>query len=138
MKQEFQRGDVIVIRYEGPRGSPGMVEMLWPTSLLCGLGADREVALVTDGRFSGATRGAAVGHISPEAASGGPIAVVQNGDMIRIDVGDHLISVELTDAEIQQRLTRLPAFEPRVKSGYLKRYLEKVTSASNGAVLRND
>ena len=138
MKQEFQRGDVIVIRYEGPRGSPGMVEMLWPTSLLCGLGADREVALVTDGRFSGATRGAAVGHISPEAASGGPIAVVQNGDMIRIDVGDHLISVELTDAEIQQRLTRLPAFEPRVQSGYLKRYLEKVTSASNGAVLRND
>ena len=138
MKQEFQRGDVIVIRYEGPRGSPGMVEMLWPTSLLCGLGADREVALVTDGRFSGATRGAAVGHISPEAASGGPIAVVQNGDMIRIDVGDHLISVELTDAEIQQRLTCLPAFEPRVKSGYLKRYLEKVTSASNGAVLRND
>ncbi|MBP1623612.1 MAG: ilvD [Acidobacteria bacterium] len=138
MKQEFQRGDVIVIRYEGPRGSPGMVEMLWPTSLLCGLGADREVALVTDGRFSGATRGAAVGHISPEAASGGPIAVVQNGDMIRIDVGDHLISVELTDAEIQQRLMCLPAFEPRVKSGYLKRYLEKVTSASNGAVLRND
>jgi len=138
MKQEFQRWDVIVIRYEGPRGSPGMVEMLWPTSLLCGLGADREVALVTDGRFSGATRGAAVGHISPEAASGGPIAVVQNGDMIRIDVGDHLISVELTDAEIQQRLTRLPAFEPRVQSGYLKRYLEKVTSASNGAVLRND
>jgi dihydroxy-acid dehydratase len=114
-----------------------MVEMLWPTSLLCGMGVDREVALVTDGRFSGATRGAAAGHISPEAAAGGPIAAVQDGDWIRIDVADHLIKVELADREIQDRLQRIPAFEPRVKSGYLKRYLEKVTSASTGAVLRD-
>jgi dihydroxy-acid dehydratase len=112
-----------------------MVEMLWPTSLLCGMGADKEVALITDGRFSGATRGIAAGHISPEAASGGPIAAVREGDIIRIDVANHLIETELTDSEISERLQRLPAFEPKVKSGYLRRYLEKVTSASNGAVL---
>jgi dihydroxy-acid dehydratase len=135
MKRIFRSGDVIVIRYEGPKGSPGMVEMLWPTSLLCGMGVDNEVALITDGRFSGATRGIAVGHISPEAASGGPIAAVQEGDIIKIDVVNHSIEAELTDSEISERLQRLPAFEPKVKSGYLKRYLEKVTSASNGAVL---
>jgi dihydroxy-acid dehydratase len=135
MKQQFQRGDVIVIRYEGPRGSPGMVEMLWPTSLLCGMGVDREVALVTDGRFSGATRGAAAGHISPEAAAGGPIAAVHDGDIISIDIADHAITVELSDSEIKRRLELLPVFVPRVKSGYLKRYLEKVTSASRGAIL---
>jgi dihydroxy-acid dehydratase len=138
MKRDFQRGDVIVIRYEGPRGSPGMVEMLWPTSLLCGMGADRDVALITDGRFSGATRGAAVGHISPEAASGGPLAALQNGDIIKIDIPNHEISAELSNSEIQDRLKRLPPFEPKVKSGYLKRYLDKVTSASNGAVLREE
>jgi dihydroxy-acid dehydratase len=138
MKHDFQRGDVIVIRYEGPRGSPGMVEMLWPTSLLCGMGDDRDVALVTDGRFSGASRGAAVGHISPEAASGGPLAAVQNGDVIKIDISNREISAELSDAEIQKRLKQLPPFEPKVKSGYLKRYLDRVTSASMGAVLRED
>ncbi len=137
MERNFCRGDVLVIRYEGPRGSPGMVEMLWPTSLLCGMGADKDVALVTDGRFSGATRGIATGHISPEAASGGPIAAVQNGDVITIDIANHAINLELTDAEIDARLSRLPVFEPKVKSGYLKRYLEKVTSASNGAILRD-
>ncbi len=137
MERNFCRGDVLVIRYEGPRGSPGMVEMLWPTSLLCGMGVDKEVALVTDGRFSGATRGIAVGHISPEAAGGGPLAAVRNGDMIRIDIASHAIDVELTDIEINARLKNLPAFEPKVKSGYLKRYLEKVTSASNGAVLQD-
>ena len=137
MERHFCRGDVLVIRYEGPRGSPGMVEMLWPTSLLCGMGVDKEVALVTDGRFSGATRGIAVGHISPEAAGGGPLAAVRNGDMIRIDIASHSIDVELTDSEINARLKNLPAFEPKVKSGYLKRYLEKVTSASNGAVLQD-
>lgn len=136
-KQQFQSGDVIVIRYEGPRGSPGMVEMLWPTSLLCGMGVDREVALVTDGRFSGATRGAAVGHVSPEAASGGPIAAVQNGDIIGIDIAGQKITVELSDDEIGDRLARLPVFEPRVRSGYLKRYLDRVTSASKGAVLQD-
>jgi dihydroxy-acid dehydratase len=137
MKRDFRSGDVIVIRYEGPKGSPGMVEMLWPTSLLCGMGVDKEVALVTDGRFSGATRGIAVGHISPEAASCGPIAAVQDGDIIEINITNHKIEVELTGDEISKRLKRLPAFEPRVRSGYLKRYLEKVTSASNGAVLED-
>jgi dihydroxy-acid dehydratase len=137
MNGSFRQGEVLVIRYEGPKGSPGMVEMLWPTSLLCGMGMDKNVALVTDGRFSGASRGIAAGHISPEAADGGPIAAVQDGDIIKIDVADHKIMVELTDAEIEERLKRLPAFEPKVKSGYLKRYMEKVTSASFGAVLRD-
>jgi len=136
MKNDFRRGDVIVIRYEGPKGSPGMVEMLWPTSLLCGMGADKDVALVTDGRFSGASRGIAVGHISPEAADAGPIAAVQNGDIISIDLPDHRIALELPDAEMNERLKSLPPFVPKVKSGYLKRYLERVTSASKGAVLR--
>jgi dihydroxy-acid dehydratase len=135
MKGSFNRGDVIVIRYEGPKGSPGMVEMLWPTSLLCGMGMDKEVALITDGRFSGATRGIAVGHISPEAAGRGPIAAIRDGDVVKIDISNHMIEVELTDAEISERLKRLPVFESKVKSGYLRRYLEKVTSASKGAVL---
>jgi dihydroxy-acid dehydratase len=136
MRQEFRKGDVIVIRYEGPKGSPGMVEMLWPTSLLCGMGADKDVALVTDGRFSGATRGLAVGHVSPEAACGGPIAAVRDGDMIQVDVSSRALTLELPDEEIVRRITELPAYEPRVQSGYLKRYLEKVTSASRGAVLQ--
>jgi dihydroxy-acid dehydratase len=137
MKQEFKSGDVIVIRHEGPRGSPGMVEMLWPTSLLCGMGRDKDVALITDGRFSGATRGPAVGHISPEAASDGPLAIVQDCDMVIIDIPNRKLEVELTYAEIKERLKKLPTFEPRVKSGYLKSYLDRVTSASNGAVLRD-
>jgi dihydroxy-acid dehydratase len=137
IRHDFLKGDVIVIRYEGPKGSPGMVEMLWPTSLLCGMGADQDVALITDGRFSGASRGAAVGHISPEAASGGPLAAVQDGDIITIDIPSHEISAELSDAEITERLKRLPPFKPKVKSGYLKRYLDRVTSASNGAVLQD-
>ena len=135
MNQDFQSGDVIVIRYEGPKGSPGMVEMLWPTALLCGMGRDREVALITDGRFSGATRGPAIGHISPEAAGGGPIAALHDGDMIRIDIPKHRLEVELTDKEISNRLARLPSFELKVKTGYLKRYAERVSSASNGAIL---
>ncbi|MBP1706418.1 MAG: dihydroxy-acid dehydratase [Chloroflexi bacterium] len=137
MQGKFSKGDVIVIRYEGPKGSPGMVEMLWPTSLLCGMGREKEVALITDGRFSGATRGLAVGHISPEAAGGGPIAALQDGDMINIDIDNHIIHVELTGAEISARLARLPPFKPRVESGYLKRYLDRVTSASEGAILRD-
>jgi dihydroxy-acid dehydratase len=137
MKRRFHRGDVIVIRYEGPMGSPGMVEMLWPTSLLCGMGADKDVALVTDGRFSGATRGAAAGHISPEAARGGPLAAVRDGDRIEIDIDTQSLSVDLSDTEISKRLSRLPPFQPKVHSGYLRRYLERVGSASNGAVLRD-
>jgi dihydroxy-acid dehydratase len=135
MRSDFHKGDVIVIRFEGPRGSPGMVEMLWPTSLLCGMGMDREVALVTDGRFSGATRGFAVGHICPEAAAGGPIAAVHEGDIVTIDLVEHSIRVGVPKAELKKRLASLPPFEPRVKSGYLKRYLDRVTSASRGAVL---
>lgn len=137
MKQDFQSGDVIVIRYEGPKGSPGMVEMLWPTAMLCGMGRDKEVALITDGRFSGATRGPAIGHISPEAASGGPIAALQDGDMIRIDITNHKLEVELSDEEIGNRLARLPSFELKVKTGYLKRYAERVSSASSGAILQD-
>jgi dihydroxy-acid dehydratase len=137
MQKDFKSGDVIVIRYEGPKGSPGMVEMLWPTSLLCGMGRDKDVALITDGRFSGATRGPAVGHISPEAADRGPIAALQNGDMVTIDIDNQKLEAELSEKEIAERLAVLGPFEPRVKSGYLKRYLDRVTSASNGAVLKD-
>jgi dihydroxy-acid dehydratase len=137
MKQDFKSGDVIVIRYEGPKGSPGMVEMLWPTSLLCGMGKDKEVALVTDGRFSGATRGPAIGHISPEAAASGPIAIVRNGDIVTIDIPNHKLGLELTEKEIKSRLAKLPPFQLKVTSGYLKRYADRVTSASTGAVLKD-
>jgi dihydroxy-acid dehydratase len=129
-------GDVVVIRYEGPRGGPGMREMLTPTSIIAGMGLDNQVALVTDGRFSGATRGSSIGHVSPEAASRGPIAAVGEGDIIKIDIPNYKLEVELSDQEIAERLARLPEFESRVKSGYLKRYVEKVTSASTGAVLK--
>ncbi len=134
MKGKFKSGDVIVIRYEGPRGGPGMREMLAATSLLSGMGADREVALITDGRFSGGTRGAAIGHVSPEAADKGPIATLRNGDVINIDMPGHKLEVELSRKELKQRLASLPAFEPRIKTGYLKRYSDKVSSASAGAV----
>jgi dihydroxy-acid dehydratase len=134
MQGSIQAGDVIVIRFEGPRGGPGMREMLTPTSLLSGMGMDKAVALITDGRFSGATRGAAIGHVSPEAASSGPIAALREGDIINIDIHNYRLNAELTDAQISERLSELPAFEPRVRSGYLKRYAEMVTSASKGAV----
>jgi dihydroxy-acid dehydratase len=134
MKREIKSGEVVVIRYEGPRGGPGMREMLTPTSLLSGLGMDKEVALITDGRFSGATRGAAIGHVSPEAAAHGAIAAVQDGDIIKIDIPNYKLEVALTEAEIKRRLEVLPPFEPKIKTGYLKRYAEKVSSASKGAV----
>jgi dihydroxy-acid dehydratase len=134
MKGEFKSGEVIVIRYEGPRGGPGMREMLAATSLLSGMGMDKEVALITDGRFSGGTRGAAIGHISPEAAEKGPIAALRDGDVISINIPDHKLEVELSQKELEQRLASLPSFEPRIKTGYLKRYSDKVSSASTGAV----
>jgi len=134
MKGEFKSGEVIVIRYEGPKGGPGMREMLAATSLLSGMGMDKEVALITDGRFSGGTRGAAVGHVSPEAAEKGPIAALRDGDMININIPDHKLEVELSQKELEQRLALLPSFEPRIKTGYLKRYSDKVSSASTGAV----
>jgi dihydroxy-acid dehydratase len=134
MSGSIKSGEVIVIRYEGPKGGPGMREMLTPTSLLSGMGMDKEVALITDGRFSGATRGAAIGHVSPEAASRGPIAALINGDIIKIDIPNHKLEVELSDKEIAERLARLAEFEPKVKTGFLRHYAEKVGSASSGAV----
>jgi dihydroxy-acid dehydratase len=136
MNQKIKAGDVLVIRYEGPRGGPGMREMLTPTSLITGIGLDKEVALITDGRFSGATRGASIGHVSPEAAARGPIAAVKEGDTIKIDIPGHKLDVELTEKEINDRLAKLPEFEPRIKTGYLARYTDRVTSASTGAVFR--
>ena len=134
MDGSIEPGDVLVIRYEGPKGGPGMREMLTPTSLLSGMGMDKEVALITDGRFSGATRGAAIGHVSPEAASRGPIAALRNGDIIKIDIPHYKLEVELSDKEISERLARLAEFELKVKTGYLRYYAEKVSSASRGAV----
>ena len=113
-----------------------MREMLTPTSLITGMGLAKEVALITDGRFSGATSGASIGHVSPEAAAGGPLAAVKDGDIIKIDIPKFKLRVELTDKEIKVRLAKVPPFESRVKSGYLKGYAEKVTSASTGAVLK--
>jgi dihydroxy-acid dehydratase len=136
MRGSIKSGEVLVIRYEGPKGGPGMREMLTPTSLLSGMGMDKEVALITDGRFSGATRGAAIGHVSPEAASRGPIAALTNGDIIKIDIPNCKLELELSDKEITNRLAQLADFEPKVKTGYLRRYAEKVCSASTGAVLR--
>jgi len=134
MKRSIKAGEVVVVRYEGPKGGPGMPEMLTPTSLLSGMGMDKEVALITDGRFSGATRGAAIGHVSPEAASRGPIAAIRDGDIIHINIPEHKLDVELSKAEIKRRLAKLAPFKPKVTTGYLKRYSEKVSSASTGAI----
>ena len=135
MNSEVQDGDVVVIRYEGPKGGPGMPEMLSPTSAIMGMGLGSKVALITDGRFSGGTRGACVGHISPEAASGGPIAVIQDGDFIKIDIKDRSINLEISKKEFKNRLKNLPKFELKIKNGYLGRYARMVTSANRGAVL---
>jgi dihydroxy-acid dehydratase len=136
MDGKIKPGDVLVIRYEGPRGGPGMREMLTPTSLISGMGLEKDIALITDGRFSGATRGASIGHVSPEAASRGPIAAIAEGDIIHINIPDYKLDVELTEKEISDRLAKLPEFQPRFKTGYLARYTEKVTSASTGAVFK--
>lgn len=132
--RKINKGDVIVIRYEGPKGGPGMREMLTPTAAVAGLGLDKDVALLTDGRFSGATRGASIGHISPEAAEGGPIAALRDGDLIEIDIPNNALNVALSAEEIADRLKDWQAPEPRVKKGYLARYACLVTSASTGAV----
>jgi dihydroxy-acid dehydratase len=131
---EIKKGDVIVIRYEGPKGGPGMREMLTPTSLLSGMGLDKDVALITDGRFSGGTKGAAIGHVAPEAASRGPIAAVKNGDIISINIPECELELKVSNAEIKKRLSKLPDYKSKIKTGYLKRYIEKVDSASRGAV----
>ena len=129
------KGDVVVIRYEGPKGGPGMREMLSPTSAICGMGLDKDVALITDGRFSGATRGAAIGHVSPEAVEGGPIAFVQNGDIIEIDIENCILNVKVSDEEMEQRKIGWTPNEPKVKTGYLRRYSRLVSSAIQGAVM---
>jgi dihydroxy-acid dehydratase len=138
MQEKIKAGDVIVIRYEGPKGGPGMREMLTPTSLITGMGMEDKVFLITDGRFSGGSRGAAIGHISPEAASGGPIAAIEEGDIISIDIPGNKLQVELTAKEIASRLSRVKKFEPRFKTGYLSRYAEKVGSASTGAIYTSE
>lgn len=135
LNQEVQEGDVIVIRYEGPSGGPGMQEMLSPTSAIMGMGLGEKVALITDGRFSGGTRGACIGHISPEAAARGPIAALQDGDMIEIDLKARTLNVKLNDEEIEARLSALPVFSPETQSSWLRRYARMVTSADKGAVL---
>ena len=135
---EVQAGEVVVIRYEGPKGGPGMQEMLSPTAAIMGQGLGDKVALVTDGRFSGGTRGACIGHVSPEAAAGGPIATLKNGDLIEIDLQARTLNVRLSEAEIQKRLASLPPFQSKAASKWLKRYSHFVTSADTGAVLRTD
>ncbi|HPT86362.1 MAG TPA: dihydroxy-acid dehydratase [Bacillota bacterium] len=129
-------GDVVVIRYEGPKGGPGMPEMLSPTSAIAGMGLDKDVALITDGRFSGASRGASIGHISPEAMEGGPIALVQEGDRIKIDIPGRRIDVLVSEEELARRKASWKAPEPKIKQGYLNRYSRLVTSANTGAVLK--
>jgi len=128
-------GDVVIIRYEGPKGGPGMREMLNPTSAIAGMGLDKEVALITDGRFSGATRGASIGHVSPEAASGGNIGLVEEGDIISIDIPNHAISMKVSDQELEARRAKWVCPEPKIKTGYLARYAKMVSSADKGAIL---
>lgn len=134
--KKIEKGDVVVIRYEGPKGGPGMREMLNPTSVLAGMGLDKDVALLTDGRFSGATRGACIGHISPEAREGGNIALIQDGDIIEIDIPNRSLNVKLSDEELAKRRKQWVCPPPKVKSGYLARYAALVTSAATGAVLK--
>ncbi len=137
LAHEVQPGDVLVIRYEGPAGGPGMQEMLSPTSAIMGMGLGEQVALITDGRFSGGTRGACIGHVSPEAAARGPIAALRDGDLIEIDLQARRLEVHLPEQEIRARLAALPPYEPRTESRWLRRYARLVTSASTGAVLRD-
>jgi dihydroxy-acid dehydratase len=132
---EVQPGEVVVIRYEGPKGGPGMQEMLSPTSAIMGMGLGDRVALITDGRFSGGTRGACIGHVSPEAAAGGPIAALQPGDVVEMDLDARRLDVRLPQEEIERRLAALPPFQPRTTSRWLRRYQHFVTSADCGAVL---
>ncbi len=137
LANEVKAGDVVVVRYEGPKGGPGMQEMLSPTSAIMGQGLGDKVALITDGRFSGGTRGACIGHVSPEAAAGGPIAALQAGDVIDIDLTERRLEVRLSAEEIESRLAALPPFQSNVKSKWLKRYSHFVTSADTGAVLQS-
>jgi dihydroxy-acid dehydratase len=136
MGGKIKKDEVIVIRYEGPKGGPGMREMLTPTSAIAGMGLDADVALITDGRFSGGTRGASIGHVSPEAMEGGPIAAIKDGDMILIDIPNRKIQVKLSEEDVRKRLSGWKRPEPKVSSGYLYRYAQKVSSSDEGAILR--
>ncbi len=136
--RRIKAGDVVVIRYEGPKGSPGMPEMLSPTSMIVGQGLGQKVALITDGRFSGGTRGICLGHISPEAAEGGPIALLRDGDIVVVDLANHRLEAKVSDEELARRKAEWKAPEPKVKTGWLARYQKMVTSASTGAVLKID
>lgn len=133
---KIHEGDVVVIRYEGPKGGPGMREMLNPTSAIVGMGLGSTVALITDGRFSGASRGAAIGHVSPEAAVGGPIALVEEGDIIQIDINANTLNMKVSDEELAERRAKWQPREPKVTTGYLKRYQAMVTSGNTGAILK--
>lgn len=136
MKGKINPGDVVVIRYEGPMGGPGMREMLTPTSAIAGMNLDAQVALITDGRFSGGTRGAAIGHISPEGMQKGPIAVIQEGDLISVDIPNKKLTLNLTDREIEERFSKWTPPEPKITKGYMARYARMVSSASEGAVVK--
>ena len=137
MNKKIRKGDVIVLRYEGPKGGPGMREGLSPTAALAGIGLADSVALLTDGRFSGGTRGAAIGHISPEAAEGGLLAIVKNGDAIEIDIPARELNIKLTNEEIINRFNKWKKPEPKIKSGYMYRYSQMVSSASSGAIFKS-
>jgi dihydroxy-acid dehydratase len=136
LEGKIQKGDVLVVRYEGPMGGPGMQEMLTPTSAIAGMGLDAHVALITDGRFSGGSRGASIGHISPEAMQGGPIAIVKEGDPIAIDIPGKTITLKIPDQEIEDRLSKWTPPSPKITRGYLSRYARMVSSGSEGAVLK--
>jgi dihydroxy-acid dehydratase len=138
LDKKIVSGDVVVIRYEGPAGGPGMREMLGPTSALTGMGLTDSVALLTDGRFSGGTRGPCIGHISPEAASGGAIAAINEGDIIHIDIPKRTLSLDLTDEQIKARIAKAVKPEPKIKTGYMARYAKLVRSADTGAVLSTE
>ena len=135
-ERKINKGDVVVIRYEGPKGGPGMREMLAVTAALAGQGLDKEVALITDGRFSGATRGASLGHCSPEAANGGPIALVKEGDIITLDINAYKITLEVSPEELEERRKAWVCPPPKVTEGYLARYAKLVSSADEGAILK--
>ena len=136
LNKEINKGDVVVIRYEGPKGGPGMREMLSPTASIAGMGLSESVALITDGRFSGATRGPCIGHVSPEAATGGPIGLVKDGDIIEIDVPNRKLRVKLSDEELTERAKSWTAKEPNVKTGYLVRYSQMVEPSHKGSTLK--
>ncbi len=136
LARRINKGEVIVIRYEGPKGGPGMREMLGPTASIVGMGLTNDIALITDGRFSGGTKGPCIGHISPEAAVGGPLAAVKNGDAISIDIPARKLELKISDKEMKSRLSKWSPPKPTISEGYLKRYADMVTQANEGAVLK--